>query len=625
MRRDFEKQLIDSGYIHGILLPDESKTAEARLLKKEILHSKSLWDKITGNDWCEAGTGKAEFTGDVLRMSVPARTGRWPEGAPEDGDYTFFGQKEVILKFDKENWETYNRIFFRVKPECPGLHSPMITVNLANDGVQKVPDKHMREGQHIINLKNRIWNSCIWEFPELPRDSVTELKFSIQCFGKEVSTADIMEYDISDIRLDKIADPDVSTGWVCKNNTISYSTTGYWVSGKKTAVASVDAGEFQLIEEKTSEVVFSARIKKITNDKGGFSILDFSEFKQPGRYSLRAGEAITGSFEIGHRIMEEAVWKVIHFLYSERCGYPVVGRHGTCHGDIIAEHNGVKVVYNGGWHDAGDVSQQTAQTAEVVHALLEMAETVKDNAGSEKDRLLYLRLLEEAQWGLDFVLRMRFGDGYRVSSAGVCRWTNGLIGDMDDVAARVHNHAFENFLMSGIEAYGAIVIRDMDPELAWKCLDSAKNDFRFAIERFESAGMEQASMYEHTYNSSLSQYYATASWAASVIYKATKDGYYAKEAEKFADSMLVCQETGTGGIPLKGFFYRDETKKTIVHFNHQSREQIYIQALELLCRTQKDSVKHPQWEKAMKLYCGYIKDIMKYTEPYGMIPAGIHS
>lgn len=625
MRREFEKQLVDSGYVHGILPPDESKTTETRLLKKEILKSRNLWDDITGNRWKERGAGTVEITNDVLGITAPARTDCWPEGAPEDGDYTFFGQKEFILEFDRENWEAYNRVSFRIKPECFGHHSPMITVNLVNDGVQKVPDKYFREGQHVINLRNNVWNQCVWEFPELPRDAVTELKFSVQSFGKEVTTADNMKYDISHIRLEQAADPDVSTGWVCRKNTITYSTTGYWLSGKKTAVANVDADEFQLMEEETSGVVFSGKVKRISNAKGDFSILDFSEFKQPGRFRLRAGGAITESFEIGSRIMEEAVWKVIHFLYSERCGYPVVGRHGACHGDIIAEHKGVKIAYNGGWHDAGDVSQQIAQTAEVVHALLEMAETVKNNTGSERDRLLYLRLLEEAQWGLDFVLRMRFGDGYRVTSAGVCRWTNGMMGDMDDVAARVHNHAFENFLMSGIEAYGAITLEEMDPELAWKCLDSARNDFRFALERFEAVGMEQASMYEHTYNSSLSQYYATASWAASAIYKATNDGYYAKEAEKFADLMLMCQETGTDGIPLKGFFYRDESKKTIVHFNHQSREQIFMQALELLCVTQKGNVKLPRWENAMRLYGGYIKAIMEYTEPYGMIPAGIHS
>ncbi len=624
MRQEFEKQLVNSGYIHGVLLPDENRKAETRLLRKKILQSRNLCDGISADKLYENGVGAVELTGGTLRITAPGRTDRWPEGAPEDGDYTFFGEKMAVLKFDNENWENYNRIAFRVKPQCPGHHSPLITVNMVNDGVLKVPDKYFREGQHIVNLENNVWNECVWEFPELPRDSVTELKFSVQSFGGEVTSAEYMKYDICDIKLEQIADPDVSAGWLCKKDTITYSTTGYWLSGRKTAVANLEAQEFQLIDDRTSKVVFSGKIETVANDKGNFSVLDFSEFKQAGRYRLKAGGAVTESFEIGECIMEEAVWKVIHFLYSERCGYPVVGRHGACHGDILAEHNGVKIAYNGGWHDAGDVSQQTAQTAEVVHALLEMAENLK-NSRSENEKLLYIRLLEEAQWGLDFVLRMRFGDGYRVTSAGVCRWTNGLIGDMDDVTARVHNHAFENFLMSGIEAYGSIALKDRDPQLAWKCLDSARSDFGFALERFEAVGMELPIMYEHTYNSSLSQYYATASWAASVIYKATNDGYYAKEAEKFADSMLKCQDTGTEGIPLKGFFYRDESKKVIVHFNHQSREQIYMQALELLCRTQKDNKKLSVWENAMALYGGYIKAIMKYSQPYGMIPAGIHS
>lgn len=74
----------------------------------------------------------------------------------------------------------------------------------------------------------------------------------------------------------------------------------------------------------------------------------------------------------------------------------------------------------------------------------EMAVTVKD-----EDHALYGRLLEEAGWGIDFVLRSRFGDGYRATGAAIRRWTDGLIGNMDDCEARVHNHSFENFVMSG--------------------------------------------------------------------------------------------------------------------------------------------------------------------------------
>ena len=69
--------------------------------------------------------------------------------------------------------------------------------------------------------------------------------------------------------------------------------------------------------------------------------------------------------------------------------------------------------------------------------------------------MLYLRLIEEAQWGLDFILRTRFGDGFRATSAGATRFTDNLTGNFDDIQARVHDHAYENFLFSGVEAYAA--------------------------------------------------------------------------------------------------------------------------------------------------------------------------
>lgn len=624
MRPEFERQLRTTGYIHGVLTPDVSKTAEVRHLRKEIIESRILWNNISQDKWFVEGKGNVEFLNNALRITAPTRADSWPEGAPSDGDYAFFGQSRSKLKFDHENWQEFNRISFKIRPECNGMHSPLITVELVNDGCIKIPDIHFREGFNVINLKNCQWNDCVWEFPELPRDAVTEVAFCVHSFGGEVTSADLMQYDIKDILLEQVIDPDVSIGWQCRNETISYSTTGYWLNGTKTAIAKVHAASFNLLEENADKIVFTGAVKNISNSKGDFSVLDFSEFKQVGRYRLQAGEYITESFEIGPCIMEEAVWKVIHFLYAERCGYPVVGRHGSCHGDIIAEHLGTKIAYNGGWHDAGDVSQQTAQTAEVVHALLEMAESIK-NADTENERLLYTRLLEEAQWGLDFVLRMRFGDGYRASSAGICRWTNGLIGDMDDAAARVHNFAFENFLMAGIEAYGAIALKEQDTALSWKCLAAAKQDYQFAQERFETMGIERPIIYEHTYNSGLSQYYATASWAASLIYKATEDQYYAQKAEHYTEVMLQCQETGTEGIPFSGFFYRDASKKTIIHFNHQSREQIFVQALDMICRTQPDNAKCKQWEAAMKLYGKYIKDLMKFSAPYSMIPAGVHA
>ncbi len=155
-------------------------------------------------------------------------------------------------------------------------------------------------------------------------------------------------------------------------------------------------------------------------------------------------------------------------------------------------------------------------------------------------------------------------------------------------------------------------MRDDDPDFAWGSLKAAREDFAFAQERFASHGMEHFSVFEHTYNSSLAQHYAVMVWAASNLYLASGEGIYAQDARRWAEQLMACQETGDRA-PLSGFFYRDEQKKSIVHFCHQSREQQFMQAFELLCRTQPDSPDRPKWERAMLLYGGYLKALRRYT------------
>lgn len=615
----FREQLAETGWLHTPLGADPSKSLENRLLQKKAFKSRLLWDGKETGCWTACGRGNLEYNEcGVLRMVVPSRSEAWPEGCPEDGDYCSFGQLEAVLDFGGADWTGYNRLYFKIRPECDGMHSPMINLRIRNDGEIKIPDIYDREGYHIIHLKNHVWNECVWEIPALPRDCVTSLTFEVHSYGMEISMDRHTKYDIRDIRLESVEKPDNTIGWECMENTAVYSTVGYWADGRKIAVANLSEDTFLLRDTVSNKIAFSGKAERFSDRKGDFSVLDFSPLRYQGTYRIEAGEFRSEEFKICQNPLEECIWKIVNFLYCERCGYPVGNGHGACHGDIVAEHNGLLLAYSGGWHDAGDVSQQTAQTAEVVHALLETAEKVKG------DRPLYNRLLEEAAWGLDFVLRMRFGDGYRATSAGIRRWSNGLIGDMDDTPARVHNHAFENFLMSGIEAYAALALKEKDPELAWKCLQCAKEDYRFALERFNEKGMELPIFFEHTYNSGLSQYWATASWAASMIYSASGDKYFAGEAETFADRLLECQEKGRPGIPLKGFFYRTPEKKTIVHFNHQSREHTFAQALEALCRTQPENARRAAWENSLLMLGGYIKSITRYSRPYGLIAAGLH-
>ena len=619
-RNEFDELLLHTGMLHWRMPIEETESLEYRIRQKYVNQKKFLWDGANLSCWQQSGHGTLSVTENhTLLLQAPARADYWPEGSPSDGDYCAFGSLDASLQAGRADWQSFNRLRFQIYPDCNGMHSPMIALQLYNDGAEKVPDKYSREGYHIIHLKNGQWNDCIWEFPSLPRDCVTALTFVVHSYGKELSMEDMIRFEIKDLCLEYTPEVSHTLGWQCDDNTVVFSTEGYWADGGKTAVTSKETKEFQLCSADSGTPVYTGIPLLVKNNKGSVYLWDFSAVQTEGVYFLKSGFLKTNPFQITAHPLYQSIWKVVHFLYCERCGYPVGRGHGTCHGDIIAEHNGLKLAYNGGWHDAGDVSQQTLQTAEVVHSLLETAVRVQ-----KQEPALYYRILEEAVWGLDFVLRMRFSDGYRATSAGIRRWNDGLIGNMDDCSARVHNHAFENFLMAGVEAYAAKVLSEIDPPLSQKAYIAACEDYQFALKRFEEKGMELPIFFEHSYNSSLSQYWATAGWAASQIYSCQQEAVYADFAQQYVRKMLTCQETGTGSCPMSGFFYREPDHKVIVHFNHQSREQIYMQALEALCLTQPAHSDRPVWEQAMRLHADYLKNIYAYAQPYGMLPAGIH-
>ena len=614
--------LLDTNFIHRPLPVDDSRSVEARLLQKTPLDRRALWTGDFGQ-WSHGGRGgivPAQDAGTpVLRLWGNTVYDSWPEGASPDGDYTSFGATRATLRLDGEDWRGYNRLRFRVRPDCPGARAVHLNMHLVNEGETKIPDIYWREGCHVMNLNNHCWNECVWEFPDLPRDRITAVVFHALLNGKDATTGDTVAFDIAHLALELVADTEPQLGWSCPPGRVSYSTSGYWTAGRKTAVASPNVQEFDILDE-AGKTVYRGASQTVSFAGAEHAVLDFSPLQAPGRYRIQAGGTMTEPFAIADDLLHDAAWKVINFLFCERCGCPVSGRHGTCHGDFVAEHNGVKLVYNGGWHDAGDVSQQTLQSAEVAHGLLELAQAVRHS-----DPPLYRRLMEEAEWGLDFLLRTRFGDGYRATSVGATRWTRGFIGDMDDVAVRVHTNALENFLGAGIEAYAAAALKGWDDELAWKCAEVARQDFAFAEERYRTHGHERPNFYEHTYNTGASQFAATASWAASMLLALTGEAAYGQRARDYMDDMLACQQTGEAALELKGFFYRDRAKTHIVHFNHQARDHAYAQALQALCATQPEHADLSRWQEALRLHGAYLKGLLAYASPYGMLPAGVYA
>ena len=589
---DFRRALEKSGFLHEPLtvseeLSYENLTANGKVIEA-IMPVKGSWELVLVND-----------------------TGVRATGSPDDPDYATYGNFHIDIPVNVTDSETrYNRISFMVYPDCEGMGVTNINLNIP--GVS-----------HLINLKNRQWNHCTLEADPKVLGNLENIRISSTSRGKDLTYSDKAVYKIEKLALEKISNPYKDHGWEPDKNIISYSTTGYLTGFEKTAIASGsrNADRFRLIA-RNGRTAYRGKAVKSETSIGNYRILDFSDFNKKGEYAIDYDGTRTPYFKIGNNVWNEAKWKVLNYIFCQRCGYNVPGIHNTCHTDLYSRHNGVSIPYSGGWHDAGDLSQQTLQTGDVTYALFEAYARYKD-----EEPVLAARLKEEARWGLEFILKNRFGDGYRASSMGLLHWTDGVVGSKDDIyTVRVQNLPFDNFLYSGYEAYAALTLKEEDPKTFDYLVKVAEEDFVFAMEEYQKngyAGFIQP--YEHTYNTSRSQFMATVSWAASQLYLLTGEKHYAEKAEEFIEYVLECQQTEPiGEDKVTGFFWRDTTKKSIVHYIHQSRDQFYMMALESLCRTQPENINRSRWMDSMKIYGEYIKTIFKHTYPYNMMPSGVY-
>ncbi len=628
-----EKQIYETGFIHAPLPLDTSRSFEENALKKEVVSSQPLTETDGTNGWTHFGAGSMAFSNEKstsgkgsIRLTFPTDTGKRAVSSPSDPDYATYGNSCITYHVNGQNWEKYNRIVFSIYPDCDGARVVNMNLTFTNDNSTTKEGYNHPSGSHLINLVNKTWNHCFLGIDEYQRDKVMSIRFDTALKGKDRTTGDSAIYYIDNIQLQQIKAPGKVNGWAPAEDVIIYSTTGYTINSQKTAlVHSLLCNQqtaFQLINSATKEVAYEGALQRKQTTIGEFGVIDFTAFNQPGDYQLKVGKILTPIFRIDEKLWDNSLWRVLNFLFCQRCGHPVPGKHAACHTDLFSKHDGKSISYSGGWHDAGDLSQQTLQTGDVTFALLEAYNRLKTG-----NIPLAARLLEEAEWGIEFILKNRYGDGYRASSMGLLIWQDGILNTKDDIhSVRVQNMAFDNFLYAGYEVYAAMTI-DRDPMLQEHLRKIAEEDFSFAIEKFRKDGFDSfKQMYEHSYNTSESQYMATISWSASMLYKLTGKSCYAETAAEAIRYVLDCQRME----PLKdkdktrGFFYRNPSRKSIVHYIHQSREQIYMQAMTLLCETQQQHPDYQKWVNSIQLYGNYLKSLMKYTQPYGMIPSGVY-
>ena len=624
MREQFKQDLLESQDIHRPLRIHAEEMRESRCLKKKPVRSRLLDDMTSLENWVTIGETacmelSSEYTrgaGNSLKFTTVTRLDHWPGAFGR-----IYSVPKVMRKVNHENWEDINRISFWVYADMPGFRSISFRMQFRNGGTHPVPDRYDREGHHNVNLVHGRWTYVSVEIPYLHRDDVLGLSFEYDMVGSEPGASDTACFYITDIMLETLAteDLDVYEGWHPGKGRIAFSGSGYQSGSIKRAIINEpEAKTFKLVEASTGRIVLEKAIELTDGANGKHQVLDFSEVQEAGEYLLVCGDIVSRTFPIGVDIWEDSIWKAINFLFCERCGCRVPGKHDSCHHDVTVRYGERSVIANGGWHDAGDMTQTTTNTSECTYALFELLGKVREN------KRLYNRVLEEALWGLEWLLRTRFGDGYRVPSSSKSCWTNGIIGDDDDIYREAARETIENFMCAGAEALASIELKEEDPELSAYSLRCAKEDWGFAWNNQREEDFCKTDDPNRICTPLLK--YSAGCWSAVDLYRATGDEYYLGRAVELADRIMACQqqEVTAWKVPYVGFFYDDETHRLIAHCSHRSHDNEPVQALARLAVCFPEHEHYAKWMYAVNLYADYLLHACEATAPYFVMPASIY-
>ena len=275
-----------------------------------------------------------------------------------------------------------------------------------------------------------------------------------------------------------------TTAWIRINQ------LGYMPAGKKVAVWCSKGNQavtaFQLVDSATRKVVFNGKASKPFGAYGPFTQtarLDFSAFQKPGTYYLKSGATRSPVFRIGSEVYKGTAEFALRYMRQQRCGFNPFLKD-SCH-----THDGY-TLYGpmpdsthidaiGGWHDASDYLQYVTTSANATYHLLMAYRDYKEIFTDEKlangldGKNGTADVLDEARWGLDWLLKMHPREDWMF---------NQLADDRDHMGMRIPKE--DSFYGRGYER--PVYFNSGEPQQRGKFLNNTKGTSSTAA-KFSSA------------------------------------------------------------------------------------------------------------------------------------------
>ncbi|HEY9174265.1 MAG TPA: glycoside hydrolase family 9 protein [Verrucomicrobiae bacterium] len=341
---------------------------------------------------------------------------------------------------------------------------------------------------------------------------------------------------------------------------------------------------FAVVQADSLKVEFEGKAKPVTDARWGqfenHAELDFTKFSKPGRYVIRVGEVKSLPFAIRADTYRSLPDDLLDFMRQQRCGYnPWLGTNchqfdgKTAYGPLPdATHIDVR----GGWHDAADQLKYLITSANATAQMLlayELGPKPRQNPKARKwpqlaDQFNALGqpgangipdLLDEARWGLDWMLKLHPAPDQLYHQ---------VADDRDHCGPRLPQNEFADYGW-GTGSYRVVYCADGQPQgllqyksestgvaniagryaaamalayqiwkddpshsaFAQRCLQAGKEVYELGRAK---EGVQQGNSYKAPYRYEEGSWADDMEWGAAELFRATREPRYLDEAKRYA-------------------------------------------------------------------------------------------
>ena len=211
---------------------------------------------------------------------------------------------------------------------------------------------------------------------------------------------------------------------------------------------------FELLEAGSNKVIFKNKAGKAFGKYGPFNQtyrLNFSSFKRRGNYYLKVDQTISPVFKIDDDAYKGAADFCLRYMRQQRSGFNPFLKD-SCHTHdgymmYAPVPDGTHINVVGGWHDASDYLQYSATTANATYHLLAAYRDFPHVFGDQKQangldgKNNIADVLDEAKWGMDWLLKMHPKDNWLFNQLGDDRDHKGMRIPKEDT--NYYGHGFE--------------------------------------------------------------------------------------------------------------------------------------------------------------------------------------